>query len=333
MEKGNLEMNDMSDLMKSKILQAVCLSALAVVPARADEKSSILADGPKAYYRFNDDSSRDIINYNLGSLGSAGNAVHDLATITGGVVHSIPGAIVGDSDRASFFDYTTRTEIPFDPGVNPPATQPFTVEAWLLPSTDQVGLGMGAICNRWTQGGARQGWVIYQRAADTNHCTTCGPGLGWEFRMYNGVDTSTHLDVISGVPFALGQWQHVAAVYDPVGGDPTHGQLVIYINGVAAATNINTSATPGYGACTGDHDPGQAINGQPALSIGGYNNANSGTAGFANPWFGGADEFAIYASKLTPPNSWPTTRTARMPNAANRIRLWSRATTRWFICV
>src|SRR5262249_50702071 len=54
---------------------------------------------------------------------------------------------------------------------------------------------------------------------------------------------------------------------------------------------------PGYGPCTGDH--ATAPNGQPALSLGGYNNANSGTAGFANPWVGGIDEFAWYSNKLS----------------------------------
>ncbi len=293
-------------------LGALCLTALSALSARADGPAAILADAPKAFYHFNDNTNRNLSNLNLGTLGASGNASNDVNGIYlgtdpngnafyGGAVHSIPGAIVGDPDRASFYDFTTRSEIPFNAAVNPPATQPFTLEAWLLPSSDAVNNGMGVLCNRWTQGGARQGWVLYQRAADTNHCTSCGPGLGWEFRMYNGVDGSGHVDVTSGVPFTLGQWQHVVVVYIPVGGNPNNSMATIYVNGVAAATNVNSNpSVPGYGACTGDHDPGQAINGQPALSIGGYNNANSGTYGFANPWFGGADEFALYATNLTP---------------------------------
>jgi Concanavalin A-like lectin/glucanases superfamily len=276
-----------------------CAAGLATQAVRADYPSSVLADAPKAYYRFNDDTNRSLINVNSGSLGAAGNASHDLSQVFGGSVHSFPGAIVGDADRSAFFDFTTRTEIPFNAAVNPPATQPFTIEAWLYPSSDQVGTGMGALCNRWTQSGQRQGWVLYQRAPDTNHCVTCGPGVGWEFRMYNGVDSSGHIDVTSGVPFTLGEWQHVAITYIPVNGDPTNSMAVIYINGVAAATNINTASVPGYAACTGDHDPSVAVNGQPALSLGGYNNANGGTAGFGNPWFGAVDEFALYATNLT----------------------------------
>jgi len=274
-------------------------NGLAVNPAYP---SVVEADGALGYYRFNDSLTRTLININSGSLGAAGNASNDLAAVTGGVVYSMPGAIVGDGDRASFFDFTTRTEIPFNSALNTPNTQPFSVEAWLYPVSDQVGTGMGALCNRWTQGGNRQGWVMYQRAPDTNHSLTAGPGLGWEFRMYNDVSTGTALDVTSGVPFTLGKWQHVVVVYDPV--QVSNATLTIYIDGVQAnqATwNGGSSGTdPGYGPCTGDHDPSQAVNGQPALSLGGYNNANSGTAGFANPWTGGVDEFAWYATKLTP---------------------------------
>lgn len=289
-----------SPLWRNSLLAAGLTVAGSSVMA-GDYSSVVKNDSPKAYYRLGDTPDTSLLNLNIGSLGAAGNATNDLAAVTGGTVFSIPGAISGDNNRASLYDYTTRTEIPFNPALNPPATQPFTMEAWMLPLTDQVGVGMGAICNRWTQGGPRQGWVMYQRAPDSDHCTSCGPGLGWEFRMYNGLDTSTHLDVISGVPFSMGKWQHVAVVYTPIGGSANNSMLVIYIDGVAAATNLNSNlSVPGYGPCTGDHDPGVAVNGQPNLALGGYNNANSGTAGFANPWFGGIDEFAFYGTALSP---------------------------------
>jgi len=101
----------------------------------------------------------------------------------------------------------------------------------------------------------------------------------------------------SQVPFTLGKWQHVVVVYDPEGGDPLAATLTIYIDGAFANAVTNTAGVPGYGPCTGDH--ATAPNGQPAMSLGGYNNANSGTAGFGNPWTGGVDEFAWYGTKLT----------------------------------
>src|SRR5437667_517732 len=169
----------------------------------ANYASTVLSDGPKAYYRLNDDTSRTLINKNSGSLGAAGNATNDLAFVTVGMVHPIPGPIVGDLDRAEFFDFTTRTEIPFNAALNTPNTQPFTVEAWLLPVNDQDVTsfgGMGVLANRWTQGGNRQGWVMYERRPNATY-SPAAEGVGWEFRMYDDLSTSTRLDVISQVPF------------------------------------------------------------------------------------------------------------------------------------
>jgi hypothetical protein len=276
------------------------LPLLLAQPVRADYQSTVLADGPQAYYRFNDNTARNLINYNIGSLGAAGNASNDLASITKGVIHPMPGAIVGDPDGAEFFDFTTRAEVPFNAAFNTPNTQPFTVESWIYPVSDQASTGMGVWCNRYTQGTTRQGWVMYQRGANANTSgATSGPGVGWEFRMYNNQDTSGHLDVTSGVPFTLGKWQHVVVVYDPV--QVTNATLTIYIDGVAANTNIwaaTDGVTPGYYPCLNNNSV--QPNGPPAMSLGGYNNANSGTYGFANPWTGGIDEFAWYNIKLTP---------------------------------
>jgi hypothetical protein len=100
------------------------------------------------------------------------------------------------------------------------------------------------------------------------------------------------------VPYEVGKWQHVVVVYDPV--DVIHATVTIYIDGVAANTQTwsggGSGTEPGYTPVTGDHDPAEAVNGQPALSIGNYNNANSGV----NPYFGAVDEFALYHAKLTP---------------------------------
>ena len=260
----------------------------------ADYQSTVLSDGPKAYYRLNDDTNRTLVQKNLGSLGAAGNATNDL--VDSGVVHSFPGAIVGDGDRAVFFDTTTRLEVPFNPALNPPNTQPFTVEGWLYPASDQSVGGMSPIANRYTQGANRQGWVFFQRKPNAGYAES--EQVGWNCRMFRGSGSSSGLDVTSLIPFEVGQWQHVAVVYDPV--QVTNATLTIYINGVAANTNIWTGGSdglqPGYAPCTGDHDPAEAVNGQPALALGNYNNANSSL----NPWFGAADEFAFYSSKLTP---------------------------------
>ena len=161
-----------NSLTQSLVAAALIGSAFSALAGSDLYPALVKGDGALGYYRFGDSLTRDLININSGSLGAAGNASNDLASVTGGVVYSMPGAIVGDGDRAAFFDYTTRTEIPFNAAINTPNTQPFSLEAWLYPVSDQVGTGMGTLCNRWTQGGNRQGWVMYQRAPDENHNTS-----------------------------------------------------------------------------------------------------------------------------------------------------------------
>lgn len=282
----------------SSILRAAALLSLACVGVHADYPTTVLTDGPVAYYRLNDTQATTAINVNSGSLGSVANATNDLPT---GVVRSVPGAIVGDPSRASFFDFTTRTEIPFSREINRPADQPFTVEAWFLPSSDQSGNGMSPIANRWTQGGPRQGWVMFQRRPSAD-ATSGESGIGWNFRMYSGVDTSTALDVTSSQPFVLGKWTHMVVVYDPVGAAGVGSKLHMYIDGELANTAEWTNESkPGYGPVTDDHDPAEAVNGQPMLALGNYNNANGNAAnlGASNPWFGAIDEFAFYPAKLS----------------------------------
>lgn len=290
--KTNLRRRERPLLRTLAILTPVV--ALSASGAAATYATAVVNDGALAYYRLNDSLARGTINVNQGSLGAAGNATNDLPT---GVVRSFPGAIVGDPNRSSFFDFTTRTEIPFNSALNAPNTQPFTIEGWFYPASDQTATGQGALANRWTQGGNRQGWVMYQRKPDANY--NGSEGVGWEFRMYNDLSTGTKLDVVSQVPYQVGKWQHIVVVYDPV--QLVNSTLSIYIDGQLANTAVWAGGAdgtePGYGPCTNNHDP--APNGQPAMALGNYNNSNSGAFGAANPWFGAIDEFAYYPVKLT----------------------------------
>jgi hypothetical protein len=267
------------------------LTLLAASTAQADYPATVLGDSPKAYYRLNDSLVREPINKNIGSLGAAGNATNNLS-----VVHSFPGAIVGDGNRSAFFDFTSRTEIPWSAALNPPNTQPFTVEAWFYPASDQSATGQCPINNRYaypTSTPGRQGWVFFQRKPSTDHVG--GEPVGWNFRMFRGSGGSTGLDVTSLVPYTVGKWQHVVVVYDPV--EVTNATVTIYIDGVAANTNTWAGTGPGYAANSNDHDPGEAVAGPANLAIGNYNN----TAGTSlNPFFGAVDEFAFYSAKLTP---------------------------------
>ncbi len=269
-------------------LVAVALTLATASLARADYPTTVLSDSPKAYYRFNDDTSRSITNENSGALGAAGNLTNTPN------VKSFPGAIAGSANRSRFFDTgSAYGMIPFNAGINPPNTQPFTIEAWLYPASDQIQSGQCAINNRVSSGFPdRTGWVFFQRAPSLDYIGHSGyEGVGWNCRMYRGSGGNTGLDVTSGVPYAVGKWSHVVVVYDPV--QVTNATLTMFIDGVPANTNIWTGGTTGS-------DPGYAPNPpvtDAALSLGAYNNT-SGAGN--NPYFGAIDEFAFYTNKLSP---------------------------------
>ena len=262
---------------------AACL--LATTVARADYASTVLADMPKAFYRLNDTGDASTLNLNLGSLGAAGNATN-LNT------HTVSGAIVGGANRAAYYDSSARSIIPWNAALNPNESQDFTIEAWFFPTSDKVSgafVGPAPIMNRYSGSVAnRQGWVYFQRNPDETYAG--GSGIGWNFRTYTGVGSHVGVDVTSGVPYRLGEWQHVVTVWDGAAQTAT-----MYINGVEAATKGNGSADPkAYEANTDDHGAEQ-VNGAAGLCIGSYNNTEAGS----NPFRGAVDEVALYSKKLT----------------------------------
>ncbi len=272
-------------------LTALCLAALPASAIASDYSQSVLADGPAAYYRLGDSTVRGTNNLNSGLAAGV------VASQNLGRVHTMPGAIAGDSGRAAFFDFTSRTEIPWNAALNPKNDKPFTLEAWFYPTSDQTGNGQCPINNRYAYSGVdRQGWVFFQRKPNADY--NGSEGVGWNFRMFRGAGSSSGLDVLSGVPYVLGKWTHVVVVYDPK--NVVDATVTMYIDGKEAVTKAWTGGSdgtqPGYAANTNDHDPAVAVFGEAALAIGNYNN----TAGTSlNPYFGGVDEFAFYPTKLS----------------------------------
>lgn len=270
---------------------AACLGALSPIATASDYSNAVLADGPAAYYRLGDSTARGTNHLNSG-LATGVTAQQNL-----GRVHTMPGAIVGDAGRAAFFDFTSRTEIPWNAALNPKNDKPFTLEAWFYPTSDQTANGQCPINNRFAYSGVdRQGWVFFQRKPNATY--EGGEGVGWNFRMFRGAGSSSGLDVLSGVPYVLGKWTHVVVVYDPK--NVVDATVTMYIDGQQAVTKAwnggSDGAQPGYVANTNDHDPAVATFGEAALAIGNYNN----TAGTSlNPYFGGVDEFAFYPAKLS----------------------------------
>src|SRR4051812_1197153 len=119
--------------MKLKFLRSVSALALTffaldgAIASASDYSTTVQADSPLAYYRLNDPTARGNTNFNLGSASNA-NATN-LNTRT------FPGAIVGSSDRAQFFNGRSRSLLPFNAALNPVNTQPFTLEVWLYPAS------------------------------------------------------------------------------------------------------------------------------------------------------------------------------------------------------
>ena len=267
------------------LLSATLGPATAFAQSAAGYPSAVLSDEPLAYYRFNDSSARPNQNANSGSLGSAGNAV-PLNT------HVIPGAIVGSHNAATYFDTSAYTTIPWNGSINPDASQSFTLEAWFYPTSDKVANGFygpAPIMNRYSYSGAvRQGWVYFQRNPDDSYSGDGQSDVGWNFRMYSGNGTSVGVQVTSGVPYRLGEWQHVVTVWDG-----TERTLSMYINGVLAVTS--NPAPSGYQPNTDDHDPSEAVRGASGLTIGAYNNTQPGE----NAYRGGVDEVAFFSKKLS----------------------------------
>ena len=249
---------------------------------------TVLVDQPLAYLRFSDSLLRTNVFGNIGSLGFPGNAINSGA-------RPFSGAFPGSSGNSQFFNGASWARIPWNALINPPNTQPFTIEAWLYPTSDQINGGQSVLMNRYSYPGVnRQGWILFQRAPNDSYAGKPGyEGVGWNFRMYRGAGSSSGLDVTSGVPYKVGTWNHVVVVYDPV--DGVRPTLTMYVNGVAAATTTWTGDGPGYVANTADHPASEAPDGPAGLALGAYNNTSPGS----NPYFGAIDAFAMYGRKLS----------------------------------
>ena len=255
-------------------LASTGLLAPRLAAQNAAYPTAVLADSPTSYYRFQD-AAKPVVNLNSGSLGAAGNA-------TNLNVSAVSGALVGDGNAGGYFNGSgARAIIPFNPALNPPATESFTVEAWVNTSVEvSDGPGPAPLMNRYSYSGVnRQGWVFFQRS----------PTTGWNFRTYIGQGSTTGINITgqASTPNAggAGTWSHLAATWD---GPTTTARL--YVNGEKVA-----EGTAGYVANTDDHPAAEAVRGAAGVSVGSYNNTEPGS----NPFHGKVDEFALYAKRLT----------------------------------
>lgn len=243
------------------LLAAACLTATLHADPYA---AAVLSDTPVGYYSLGDPLPVDVA-INQGSLGAALNGVFT------NVTHRVPGTLFNNDNTASNFvgvpgaDLTKsgKVLIPNNPALNPPANQPFTIEAWLRPTViENLSAGQAPISNRKTSGD-RQGWVFFQRSEAS----------GWNFLMYGGSGSSVSVNVTGG-SYVIGEWCHVVVVW----------------NGSTAKMYVDGVSQPGWTSAPGTYLP----NTTTPLSIGAY----SDPAG-SNPFTGDIDEVAFYPSALT----------------------------------
>ncbi len=169
----------------------------------SDYSTTVLSDGPVAYYRLGDTTAALPAARNSGSLGVAGDGTHV------GAKHGIAGAIAGGANGCTYYDGTgSRTTVAFTSALNPPATQPFTIEAWVKPTIEGLGNAQAPLFNRHSAGN-RQGWVFFQRNS----------GIGFNFRMYNQNGSSQSVDL--------------AATWDG-------STATLYVNGQNVGSQVNT---------------------------------------------------------------------------------------------
>lgn len=159
-------------------------------------------------------------------------------------------------------------ELANTPDLNPSGS--FTIEAWILPATDQV----SAIFAKWGD----EGDYSNQRSYVLN----LHPGRKLQFAISDEarqLDGDFHSFGSDDDAITVGDWNHVAGVYDQV-----TGARRLYVNGVKVAERIDPPIT--------------VLNGLAKASIGGH--LRSSTA--AQFFFAGLiDEVALYHRALTEP--------------------------------
>lgn len=202
-------------------------------------------------------NGQEPVSFNSGSLGASGNGIHTWEPLL-----DQPGALAAPGDFSVEYQSGSRTMIPFQSAINPPADQPFTIEFWARPFASD---GDDApVVNRFSDGD-RTGWAFFQRSPET----------GWNFRMYEGNGSSYGWNITGGTS-ELDAWSHVVAVW-------TGSAARLYVNGVLAA-DTNEEGSSGVYV---ENTFAEAI-----LSIGAY--SDSGTA-----IDGRVDEIAFYSTMLS----------------------------------
>jgi hypothetical protein len=214
------------------------LAVGASLTAHADYRSTVLADNPSGYWRLN---AWPGVKYaaNLGSATAADGVIANFTQL------GVPGGIVGDANTAMYFGGlggNTRVTVPYnwELNLNYPG---FTFETWMRTDCAK-GNALGVVVNR----SGESGYVVYVQS-DGSFAFNINMGTGGT--VWSGISIPT-------ADFAplVGQWVHVACVYNSTNGSP-FGTQYLYTNGVLAG-QVDLPrpplANPGGALVLGDRD-------------------------------------------------------------------------------
>jgi len=178
-----------------------------VVTAASTYASTVMADGPNAYWRLGETSGTVAVD----STANANNG-----TYAGGVTLNQPGAIANDPNGAVLLNGTSGYAVaPSSTGLN--LTGALSVEAWVkwsaTASTAQNVINKG-------DGATAAGTAFHLAYVP---CSGCGLGL------YTFIGNG-YVCACQASPLPAGQWFHL------VGTRSASGQLAFYVNGVLVAS-------------------------------------------------------------------------------------------------
>ncbi len=192
--------------------------ALGLLPARADYKSTVLADGPAGYWRFSEIGvvTPPDLATNLGTAGAESQGVYygNMSTM-----QQQPGVL--STDTAARFDGSSQGVLIPTGSAAASVAAPFTVEAWIKP--DVVSGTLVCPIGSLYRSTPADGWIIYVSSS------------GWNLRLGN--DSGYQINITGGGGPTPGTWYHVMASYDGAA-------AILYVNGVQVATGSSSTCLP-----------------------------------------------------------------------------------------
>ncbi|MFJ6195354.1 LamG-like jellyroll fold domain-containing protein [Micromonospora sp. NPDC092111] len=227
-------------------------------PAGRVTKTTPSGELPWMFDHANPDVDAAVLRWDLDGTATdtSGANRHGTATgVTWGEAND-PG---NPGDRAAVFTGTGTAQIGAA-GTALSNTASYTVSAWARITDTTVNRTIVS-----KDGSRTSGFFLNYVAAENR----------WAFsRTTADTDSSSALRATSNLPPVLGQWTHLAGVYDTAA-----GKMKLYVNGVPQTT---TAATGGWNA-TGNYVVGRAK----------WAGANT------NPWAGSIDDVRVYGTALT----------------------------------